>query len=439
MILASCSAPAADGNTNATVTVTSTGYGGSGFLVNPQGGSPNASKAVPVTPYQPPQPTILYFGQPNIPNPAYVGQQIALSRSTITLPAGYNETSDTWTICGTTGGYANCSTVIGGYVASSTLSGQVIALPTLTGPSVPGVTFYWTSTGGSQQVQYNVTFQYCVNNTTQCPSTTATFNVAGPTAPNGIFFTATTPQVTNLLPTGAVNVYPPGNANEGNSSHWWLEFGNGNGINGMSFATVANAVVPPVIDLNNPNQTNHASFQWVQLIGSINVQFLTNPATPNSVTQGPLLDNWYPYAVFTGQPNSTYDSPGHPLAAYSSPPTDPPTLIPLGELAEAFSATMYLMWDPALPSGCQPASTTEDPITKTISSTASNCTDSIPVPLGQVTWGFSGDTINTVPNQNISEQEWLLECGGPSPATPIVQPSSSYPPWSSTFTNSPNN
>ena len=110
----------------------------------------------------------------------------------------------------------------------------------------------------------------------------------------------------------------------------------------------------------------------------------------------------------------------------------------MGEGAETLSATMYLMWDPAIPGPgqqtCAPASTIRG-ADGNITSTASTCTGSIPVPLGYVNWGFSGDAINSVPNQSSNNQQWVLSCGKPSPATPTVQSSGTYPPWTTPVRN----
>jgi len=331
----------------------------------------------------------------------------------------------------------DAGTVVGGYTAST--AGGTVTL--LTDLNTAGLSFYWVSGGTSSPAANTVEFQYCVNGTTpesaypQCsPLASATFNVFGPTptGQNNTFFTATpTP--------GAVNVYPPGVAHGGKATNWWLQFGNNNDVVGISFAVAASA--PAVNDPNNAGATNYASFQWVQLIGSLSVQGITNPATPDSAVTGPLLDNWYPYAVFPDTPNSTNDSPGLGLVAYLEG-SNPPTPVPIGELAATFSATMYLMWDPALPSGCHPASTIQTKDANgntTITSTPSKCTGSIPVPLGNVTWGFCGDAINTVPNQISNNQQWLLPCGWPLPAAPTVQSSSWYPQWAATITNAPTN
>jgi len=78
----------------------------------------------------------------------------------------------------------------------------------------------------------------------------------------------------------------------------------------------------------------------------------------------------------------------------------------------AFSATMHLMWDPALPSGCTPAST--DP--HSLVSTPSTCT-SIPVPLSSVTWHWSGGAINTLANQP-NGTTWLLNTTNDCPYKP---------------------
>ena len=75
------------------------------------------------------------------------------------------------------------------------------------------------------------------------------------------------------------------------------------------------------------------------------------------------------------------DSPEAPLSAT--------------EMSETFKATTYLLWDPALPAtptapSCQAASV--DYVTGIPA--PSNCA-SIPIPLGMVTWQWSGDAINT--------------------------------------------
>lgn len=213
-----------------------------------------------------------------------------------------------------------------------------------------------------------------------------------------------------------MNVWPPSVGFGGKYTNPSLEFGNLTTV-GITFQVEAQA----------PTQ-NGGAFLWVQLIGPRTQKYLTNPATPDAVTIF-SLDNWYPYVTAPGVPNTTNDSPGTVLAAtYQGAP------IPIGEGADSFKTRMYLMWDPALPAGCAPASTTQGQ-NRTVTSPSGTCTGSIPVPLGYVDWGFQGDAINTLVNQTRTNTTWLLNFGAPIPSTPTVVPSNSYPQWGMVFTN----
>jgi hypothetical protein len=109
----------------------------------------------------------------------------------------------------------------------------------------------------------------------------------------------------------------------------------------------------------------------------------------------------------------------------------------MGEAAAQFKATMYLMWNPSLNAngtsapGCAASSIQAG---KNITSTASKCTGSVPIPLGYVSWGFNGCAIDTLSN---TDTQWVLQCPVPVSVapTPTVEPTSSYPQWSTTFHN----
>ncbi len=116
----------------------------------------------------------------------------------------------------------------------------------------------------------------------------------------------------------------------------------------------------------------------------------TQPQPPPPPTPpGTGLDTGYPYSTGT----STQDSPTISLDS-SKYVTE----------SRSFSADMYFLWDPVLPSNCSPGIT---------------CT-SIPVPLGSVNWGFSGSA-------SYSAGSWTLTTN--SKVTPAWTPSSSYPKW----------
>jgi hypothetical protein len=222
-------------------------------------------------------------------------------------------------------------------------------------------TFYWTQTG-----TYTLTFNYVLLNGNS-NSASVTFSVLGPTGNTMI-------QASTLTDGSGVQVFPVAtNTKLGKTGITY-----GTHSVGITFTTNAN---PPS---GTPSPGTNQSFIFVQLLDSLQYQYINsngpfaNPASPNNG-----LDNTYPYAYVA--PTTTNDSPG--------------TLLPsiYGEGWESFTATMYLMWDPALPSGCTAAKTVQNS-DGTFTSTASTCT-SIPVPLSSVTWHWSGCAINTLATQ----------------------------------------
>lgn len=150
--------------------------------------------------------------------------------------------------------------------------------------------------------------------------------------------------------------------------------------------------------------------------------FVVSPA------QRPLLDkdpNTLNYPYYPDNPEQylntleTEDSPAIPLSDDE------------GELQRNFAATMFVLWDPILPDGCIPAT----------SQAATQCS-SIPVPIGSISWGFSGATVNTQQLQNSpnpngvpNNTTWLVNnCGGcSSPLTFVpsqpAQVAYGYPTW----------
>ena len=84
--------------------------------------------------------------------------------------------------------------------------------------------------------------------------------------------------------------------------------------------------------------------------------------------------------------------------------------------AEVFEATVYLMWDPALPSDpgspCVPAHTAGS------GDVPSKGCSSIPVPLGYVSWNWNAYAVNTM-NTALGDHGtvWKLD-GCTSPVTP---------------------
>ena len=170
------------------------------------------------------------------------------------------------------------------------------------------------------------------------------------------------------------------------------------------------------IYINDLATLPQGSFTWAQVISSTTYSQLYTPTqgyTPPS-NLGLGLDGGYPYP-----PYNTFavtDAPGR-LDLYTY----------VGEVGEAFDATMYVMWDPAIPpvgqNSCTPASvnTTTRPYYTYIPSTCA----SIPVPLGSVEWEWAACAIDTLaPTGNGSS--WLIGCGN---AYAYISDEAEYPEW----------
>jgi hypothetical protein len=344
-----------DPGENATITVTSGGYNGHNFFSS-QGNSPTSNGFVAgITPIPAPVPQITYVGSSTnlvgqIQN-VVVGQPISL-QANINAPIGI--TGESWS-----SSQWSSTTIVGNYQVSSDETTGTVTLYVPNASTVPG-TFYWIS--GSNGQSWNVTFNYCMANN-QCASASVPFNIMAPS-------------VTQMqTPTGTVAVF--------NQSV--IGFGGPIGIKFNPTYTV-------------PTGYNN-NLQWVQLITNdvITLAPATGEATLTCVptskptaTTGTGLDTQYPYQ----RSASTQDSPSTGLSASYV------------EETRSFSATMYVMWDPALPSGC---------------TLGSNCA-SIPVPIGYVTWGWSGDAL-------YNGSTWNLQSS--SITTPTYSQSGSYPTWTS--------
>ena len=412
-----------------TVQVQSNGYG-NGFVSTTPSQSHSGSSIVTVQSIPAP-PALIMLG-PNsqgaaicqngtniASQPVYIGQQIGFSGC---VPQSVTDLviSESWQPTPPSLGYA-----IGGFSVGNTMPYAETLTPVAN--TVCGTTqncdyniFYWTQTG-----TYTFTFSYILINGNS-NSGSVTFSVSGPTGnlliqPNmptdgsGVQIGLNTQNFPILKTTGVT--------------------ANGTCCYGISFTSNATmpsgGAVPP-----GSNQT----FQFVQVLGNPNAnpgsqqpnglqyQYVTPTSPPPYV--GPVntgLDTSYPYAFFSS--TMTVDSPNVNL------------LPNYGEEWESFTATMYLLWDPALPSGCAPAKTTETIVngTPTFSSSASGCT-SVPVPLSSVSWHWSGCAINTLVNQP-NQTTWIrstsngcpLETlGTPQPVTPST-PSNGYPIWGSVY------
>jgi hypothetical protein len=192
-------------------------------------------------------------------------------------------------------------------------------------------------------------------------------------------------------------------------------------INGITFTE--NSTSPG----NAPG--SNASFRWVQLLTD-KFQYLQPNQKQQCLSSGypnSALDNLYPYATVPGSGTTTNDSPSGPTLGTRTPEES--------ENARVFNATMYLMWNPALPSGCTPPTTWalhNLAGTTYVTTPGQGCT-SIPIPLGAVSWSTCADAINTL-NSAVGPSQWTLGCEVPQSASngPAFNANSGFPQWQQT-------
>ena len=286
--------------------------------------------ALPVAPAP-----IIQFGGNNVSGTTnvVVGQQIALTAS-VSLPACMTFSSQSWSIPPGTavGGYVNAA----GTGIPDTNGGQVKALPPkdTTDPLPLGYTFYWVYPGSS----FNMAYQYTMSGgfgSVNSPVATATFSVSGG---GGVMGSAAYSHL-NIENLPSCNTTTP--------LFPTMVYGNTTGtickVNlGSTFGVTFTA----------PSTSSSGAYSYIQII---NGDSSTQPGAPScTFSQG--IDGNYPYAglIPNSSPLQAVDAPGIQLLASSA-----------SSVQRTFSATMFLMWTPNLP-------------------------NSIPVPIGYQTWGFSG-------------------------------------------------
>lgn len=287
---------------------------------------------------------------------AVVGQQIYLTTTptaqnlaVLPIPLAFsnNPSQNPWQITGT---------AIGGYPTAPSMSitsGSVSLTPlSSTCSNSSTCTLYWVSAGTSLTASYHYTLANGQNSAT----VTGTFNVEGPSA-----ISLTTPTISpvsiGLSPLYMGMFVPPDTP----------------GI-------VFNAT------LQQPESVQ-GTIVFVQNLNEYNYQYTTSGGCPLQ-SYGPGIDTGYPYdeSPVGATTYSTNDSPRVPLYTNAT------------EVTASFNATMFLMWQPSLPS-----------------------TPVIPVPLGSITWQWSGDA-----EQNGGTWSFAQPPGSPTAST--FTPSTSYPP-----------
>ena len=307
---------------SALITVTSTGYNGTGFGSAYPGQLPYVITNGTIVPAPALAPNIMFGGSvvTNKTTTVVVGQQIMV-RGTVPTQVCTSATSWTWQEQGT---------AVGGYDASNA-NGQAMAVTPSTGPSF---TFYWPYVGTN-----SLTVSYMLVNGQPSPAATATFNIKGVTS-GPMTSSAGTLNVNNL--TGCA----------GHPGGYWLNFGN---LSGPIHACGMGTANPPGMVFNSSgySQPGSGAFSFVQTVNSDSVVLTKTAGGTLTCTATGGLDGSYPYPSQPVGSTTANDSPGNAL--YDSAGTS------YVASNRAFTATMYPLWK---------------------SSTAS----SIPAPLGGQNW-----------------------------------------------------
>ncbi len=314
------------------------------------------------------------------------GAPVSLS---VTAPSGKTIQSQSWS-------FGNSGDVVAGFNASANSGGPV----TVTDTTSSKLNFFFLVPGQTETVTVRVTYT-----DQEWASQTEYYSVGGPTGtltPNVFVqqnYTATvvTDTAGNPSPTANPAYLVMGNAPGQPSKGIWFN----------DLATLP-----------------QGQFIWVQILNSVTYSqlFQANQGYTSPTNLGFGLDGIYPYP--SGGPNSPSISTGDAPARqdlYSF----------LGEAAESFSATMYVLWDPAIPPAgqqtCTPAWT--DTTTRPYYTSNRSTCASIPVPLASVSWTWKPCVINALaPAGNGFTPSWFTQCGPGNYSAPVP---SGYPEWSS--------
>jgi len=382
-ITASVSVAAASPYQIVKVTVTSTGYNGSGFI-STNGNPPSTQDTATILPIPAPVPKILRNGS-NITGTTGIavvtGQQVYL---TTQITAPLTPTSFSWSVGGTN---------IGGYsIATGThpATGNIVQ----TALNQATVKFYWVYAGQG----LTVTFRYCMENAECSPNVQATFNVSGVT---NAAFGATTPTSDVKINTFTDNCV--GDLYYGQTVKW-MSLGQLT-AEGGTYPNCGFTIPSPGIKFTaSGTMPGSGGWKFVQILLTNSETITTTTHAAQTSSCGTGLDNFYPYPFTYLSTNSAQDSPGELISPAPSGTT-------YTEFNRSFTAKMFSMWQ---------------------SSTA----NSIPVPIGYHQWYTIQDGLRS------SSGTWSLASdtnwsSGTFVAAAASQSAKGYPTWSTVSINGP--
>lgn len=282
-------------------------------------------------------------------------------------------------------------------------------------------TFYFITPG-----TYTFNYQYTLANGSLSPLGSATFTVLAPTPDTHGHFMAGVDGNGDPVyppPAGPVQVYAAGQYIPGGNPSAKPYLADGNALNTMAISLYVTGQLPTGFN---------SGWMFVQTISNLSYSFQSSPiSNPLNLEAG--LDTVYPNGNLDFN-----DAPAMPLDVTKFGQLSFTTV---GEESMNLGFTTYLLWDPEIePTGvgsCDGAFSIVNPTTNVPTYTPSNCS-SIPVPIDALTWGFSGDAIKTLNQNQLTAQStaadsWYLSGGS---ATTPQYLAAAYPKW--TYTENAN-
>ena len=340
-LTASCSVAASDANSSATVTVTSHGYNGSGFVPNPGGGTSNASDTVgivplPVTPpqiYQGPNTAgdgICSSQATNITNTqqqVLVGQQIAFTACIPSMQLAQQTMTKNWTMPN------NWST--GGQPAA--VGNWTVTNPSGCSPSPPANYCNYTASliavptgapgcGGLQSCDF-YTFYFVVPGTY---TFTYSYTAPGGYAQSSVTYVASGPTNVNVGLDYGVSTHPfmpvtiyADNNNQQQPGVPTMGLGSEPQVEGLHLVASFTFTPPPNYQ-SNPNSTSFVQvfsqdkFRVLASAGTY-TGYITGYISPTGEIYTQVLDNYYPYisgSQFYDDPNGPVQNDGRNYSEY---------------------------------------------------------------------------------------------------------------------------
>ena len=378
------------------------GYAGSGFYCVCNGSAPNGTDTVTVQANLPAPTITILNGGTNTP---FAGQQVTLQ---VSSSSNYTIASQTWQFTNPNDAVANYVITYNGTTASSACylpvvpgsgtgicNGSVFSLTNSTlGP------FYFLVPGAPETVTVAASYRMA-DGSTSAPVSSApqSFSIQGPTV-----------NLKANMPTNGSGVQVYSYSGQEWFGIWGVSGKPTDPTTGIYFQGNATGF---------PGGTD-GLISWVQIISNQQAKSLASSGdVPEPTKAG--LDTTFPY----DRDDNSADRPADELLAG------------YGDDWRTFTATMYAMWDPGLPSGCLPAyqTLTRNPDgSYTGASIPSECTQSIPIPLSSVTYHWSGCAINTLANQTEpdgSTSTWSKSTSNGCPVQTLGTPgpTNQFPTW----------